>query len=150
MNIKNRLLKNRLIMPMVLLALFMVYSAAAAADYREIPLYKADPASSAHGYITTEPIGFIPFERQLHVNVFSLKPGGLYDVWIVDRGTGKRTPAGFMGQNTFKTNFGGAGHFTDRTSEFILGWNKLEVREHTPKGEDPENSKLVLWTWMYQ
>jgi hypothetical protein len=142
--------KKKLLIPMALLLLFMLKGSVAAANFWEIPLYKADPASKAHGYITSEPIGFIPYERLLHVNVYSLKPGALYDVWIVDRDTGKRTPAGFMGQNTFKTNFGGAGHFTDRTSEFTLGWNKLEVREHTPKGQDPEASKLVLWTWMYQ
>jgi len=142
--------KKRLLIPMVLLLLFMLRGSAGAANFWEIPLHKAGTAGSAHGYITAKPIGFIPFERQLHVNVYSLKPGALYDVWIVDRGTGKRTPAGFMGQNTFKTNSGGAAHYTYRTSEFTLGWNKLEIREHTPKGRDPAASRLVLWAWMYQ
>jgi len=122
----------------------------AMADYREIELYKTEAGSEAHGYIFIEPVGFIPTERLLHVNVYSLLPHTLYDVWIVDRNTGKRTPAGFQGQNSFKTNYGGAGHFTDRSSEFILGWNKLEISEHRDDRVKKSTLKIILWTWMYQ
>ncbi len=145
------MLRKKTFLTILTLSLFIVLrSVLAMADYREIRLYKTDPGSKAHGYIFIEPVGFIPTERLLHVNVYSLLPNTLYDVWIVDRDTGKRTPAGFQGQNSFRTNYGGAGHFTDRSSEFILGWNKLEISEHSIADNlifyERFNETLGAWT----
>ncbi len=145
------MLRKKTTLPLLALSLiFLFHAALAMADYREIRLYKTDPKDEAHGYIFIEPVGFIPTERLLHVNVYSLRPNTLYDVWIVDRDTKKRTPAGFEGQNSFRTNYGGAGHFTDRSSEFILGWNKLEISEHLRDRKRLKDVKVILWTWMYQ
>ncbi len=141
--------KTFFLVPAILLYIALQASGAWA-DYREIRLYRTDPDSKAHGYIFIEPVGFIPTDRLLHVNVYSLRPHTLYDVWIVERDTGKVTPAGFEGQNTLKTNAGGAGHFTDWTTEFVLGWNKLEISEHLKNGESPGDARVILWTWMYQ
>ena len=142
--------KNVILASTALLVFLVIGSVAGAAVYREIDLKRAETETRAHGYITMEPVGFVPYDIQLHVDGFSLRPGASYDVWIVDRKTGKRTPAGFKGKNNFRTNFGGAGHYTYRTTEFELGWNKLEVREHATEGENPEEKRLVLWTWLYQ
>lgn len=128
----------------------MLQAAKSLADYREIPLNKADKKSEARGYITIEHFGLVPTDRLLHVNVFSLRPNTIYSVWIVDRNNGKRTPAGFPGENTFKTNGGGAGHFKDHTSEFTLGWNKLEIVRDSREAEKEGGLKVVLWAWMYQ
>ncbi|MFQ5428195.1 MAG: hypothetical protein ACE5EZ_04350 [Thermodesulfobacteriota bacterium] len=136
-----------------LLLLLTIHAGIAMADFREIPLNKTDPDDKAHGYITIEHIGFVPMDRLLHVRVYSLLPNTLYDIWIVDRDTGKRTPAGFPGENTFKTNGGGAGHFKEHTTEFVLGWNKLEVSRHRSskrKAVDTNNTSVILWAWMYQ
>jgi len=147
------MIKKRNALPLFIVSIFFLFhTAIAMADYREIELNKTDPASKAHGNITMEPIAFVPTDRLLRVNVYGLRPNTLYDVWLVDRDTGKRSPAGFAGENTFRTNAGGSGHFADWTTEFILGWNKLEVSTHK-EGESAENFKdimVVLWTWMYQ
>jgi len=137
-------------LPLLAAALFLlIQPAIVGATYREIYLNKTDAMSKAHGYITIKPIGVVPTDRILHVNVYSLLPGTLYDVWIVERGTGKRMPAGFGGENTFRTNAGGAGHFIYWTSEFVLGWNKLEVSSHM--ADDKRGDvKVILWAWMYQ
>jgi len=142
--------KTLLLVIFALTVPLLIKARSAAADYIEIPLYSTVPGSSVHGYISIEHVGFIPTDRLLHVNVYSLRPHTLYDIWIVDRDTGKITPAGFEGQNSFLTNAGGAGHFTDWTTEFVLGWNKLEISEHLKEGEKPGEAKVLLWTWMYQ
>lgn len=129
---------------------FILQSSYARGDYNEIPLYKSDKNNPAHGYISIDHIGFIPTDRLLHVSVFSLTPNTLYDVWIVSRESGERTRAGFEGENSFKTNSGGAGDFKDFTTEFVLGWNKLEISSHQRDGEPSDNIKVILWTWMYQ
>jgi len=145
------MLNRKTLFASLALAIFiMLHCAPAMADYREIRLYKSDPKAAPYGEIFIEPVGFIPTERLLHVNVYALRPNTLYDVWIVDRDTGKITPAGFQGQNSFRTNQAGAGHFTDRSSEFILGWNKLEISEHLADRKRLEDIKVILWTWMYQ
>lgn len=147
------MIKKRTALPLFIVSIFFLFQTALAmADYRETELIKTDPESKAHGNITMEPIGFVRSDRLLRVNVYGLSPNTLYDVWIVDRDTGKRSPAGFEGENTFRTNAGGSGHFVDRTTEYVLGWNKLEVSAHK-EGESAENLKdvdVLLWVWMYQ
>ncbi len=138
---------------LVILGLLIVMACTAGkalADYREIYLNKAVPTEKAHGYISFEHAGFIFTDRLLHVNVYSLKPDTPYDVWILDRETGKIRPAGLEGKNTFITNPSGAGHYTYWTTEFDLGWNKLIITEHLGKGERPRDARVVLWAWMYQ
>ncbi|MFQ5480362.1 MAG: hypothetical protein ACE5DW_03700 [Thermodesulfobacteriota bacterium] len=145
------MLNKKNTLPLLIIPLlFILQSALAAADYREIPLYKVNKNQAPYGYITIEPIGYIPSERLLHVNAYSLAPNTLYNLWIVDRDTKKRTPAGFEGDNTFKSNNDGAAHFTYYTSEFELGWNKLEISEDPGDGESEDALKVILWTWMYQ
>jgi len=147
------MIKKRTSLPLFIISMFFIFhSALAMADYRELTLIKTDPKSKAHGNITMEPIGFIPTERLLRVNVYGLRPNTSYDVWLVDRDTGKRSPAGFVGENTFRTNAGGSGHFADRTTEFILGWNKLEVSAHkkVDKTGSLKDVQVILWVWMYQ
>ncbi len=145
------MLIKKTFLPILTLSLFiMLHSVPAMADYREIKLYKSDAKAAPYGEIFIEPVGFIPTERLLHINVYALRPDTLYDVWIIERDTGRITPAGFEGQNSFRTNHDGAGHFTDRSNEFILGWNKLEVSEHLADRKRLEDIKVILWTWMYQ
>ncbi|GMR04615.1 MAG: hypothetical protein BMS9Abin23_0515 [Thermodesulfobacteriota bacterium] len=132
-------------------SLFILSSEAAASWGKEITLKKANPEIEAKGTVYIRFAGFVPSDRFIEIDVFHLKPGGVYSVWIVDSWSGKREALGIVGENYFKADAAGFGHFADHTTEYILGWNMLEVAYH-PDG-DPSNTgdmKVVLKARLYQ
>ncbi len=145
--------KRKKIIAGVLSLVFVLFVAASGARawVSEIELKKASPEREAKGTVYIKLAGFVPSDRLLVVETYHLKPRSVYSVWIIDTWTGKREALGITGQNHFKTNASGIGHYTDHTTEYILGWNRLEVAFHP--GGDPSNTKdmiVVLWANLYQ
>jgi len=117
----------------------------------EFELKNAGPEKEAKGMVYIKLAGFVPSDRLLVVRTYHLKPRSVYSVWIIDTWSGKREALGITGQNHFKTDASGSGHYTDHTTEYILGWNRLEVAFHP--GGDPSDTKhmiVVLWADLYQ
>lgn len=145
--------KRKKIIAGVLSLAFVLFVAASGARawVSEIELKNAGPEIEAKGMVYIKLAGFVPSDRLLVVETSHLKARSIYSVWIIDKRSGKREPLGITGQNHFKTNASGIGHYTDHTTEYILGWNRLEVAFHP--GGDPSNTKdmmVVLWGDLYQ
>ncbi|MFQ5442256.1 MAG: hypothetical protein ACE5EB_05980 [Thermodesulfobacteriota bacterium] len=145
--------KRKKILAGVLSIAFVLFVAVSGARawVREIELKKAGPEIEAKGMVYIRLAGFVPSDRLLVVEAYHLKARSVYSVWIIDKRSGKREALGITGQNHFKTDASGFGHYTDHTTEYILGWNRLEVAFHP--GSDPSNTKdmiVVLRADLYQ
>ena len=134
-------MKKRLF-PALAVAVLLV-AAAARAALIEIYLKKATPEAVGRGQVEIDPAPYVPSDRLLTVDVYRARKGAVYSVWIIDAWTGKKSPAGITGLNHFRTDAAGYGHYTDHTTEYILGWNTLEVAWH-PDGDPSNTGDMVV------
>lgn len=124
----------------IALALIMTASLglAVAQDYT---LKRTEAETQAIGEATVRQYGPVRSDRILSIDVFRLKPGSVYSVWL-SRG-GKRSPAGLKGKNFFETDGSGNAHYTDMTDEYELSFHTLEIAYH-PDGEISNTSEMVI------
>jgi len=135
-------MKKKVLLPAAVLMVLLVAAAAMALN-NEIPLKKVSPDVMGWGEVQIEPAPFVPSDRLLIVDIYRARKRAVYSVWIIDAWTGKRSPAGITGQNHFRTDDTGFGHYTDHTSEYILGWNTLEIAWH-PDGDPSNTADMVV------
>lgn len=124
-----------------LIMLFMLSPGPAQA--REYDLERVAPETRAIGRATLTP-GFRRSDRrELFLVVFHLKPDSVYSVWIMDKRSGRRIPAGLTGKNHFRTDGSGNGHYTHEADWLDFGWNTLEVAYH-PDGEPSNTDEMIV------
>ena len=130
--------RRKVLIILVLLFVIALFYTGADALAVEIKMKPAVPDTEARGLVTIKDAPRVPSDRLLIVDVRGLRPDSVYSVWLVDKDTGKRTPAGLTGQNHFRTDPSGYAHYTDHTDRYKLDHNTLEVAFH-PDG-DPGNT----------
>lgn len=114
---------------MFVLALF----SASPARAKDIRLSSLNPSAEAAGVVRLSMYGSIDCNRRVRIRAFNLEPGATYSVWLVDKDTGKRVPAGPEG-NTFVTDQGGSGGYSYIAHLGDLNWKTMEVTLHSGGG----------------
>lgn len=115
-------------------------SSAAFSATKFVPLEDL-PKQGGSGEVAIERIermGRMPAQMALGINVFHLKPGSVYSVWVVPEGSEEPRRLG-VDTNHFKTDSRGNGRFVTIAMEYeIDGWRYLLIYRH-PDG-DPGNT----------
>lgn len=83
--------------------------------------------------------------EEIVIHVTGLKPGGVYTVWLVDKGTGGMDMAGVgKGDYSFKSDGKGTGHYAaSMATDELKKWRMLEIAYH-PDGNPKNMMKMDI------
>lgn len=123
--------------------LLLIAYGATTADATDIRLKRVGEERTAKGQVELLLTGSVDCDRLLKITAFKLRPEAVYSVWIRERVTGKRVPAGLTGKNFFATGSSGSGGYSYVADLANISWNDILIAWH-PDGNHRNTESMVV------